>query len=65
ATSLRNTHNGQWTLSVSDLEGGSLARLRGWTLNLTGVPEPGTYAVVTGLALAALGLARAGSRRFR
>lgn len=34
--------DGTWTLYVEDLVPGQQATLHSWTLNLTGIPEPGT-----------------------
>lgn len=45
---------GAWTLAISDLEPGNMARLSGWGMTLTGVPEPETYAGLTGAGLACL-----------
>jgi subtilisin-like proprotein convertase family protein len=46
--------NGNWTLFVADLSSGSAHQLDGWGLELTLVPEPGAWAVVTGLSLLGL-----------
>ena len=43
---------GAWTLAISDLEPGNMARLSGWGMTLSGVPEPETYAGLTGAGLA-------------
>lgn len=47
------SHMGSWTLAISDLESGNLARMTGWGMTLTGVPEPEEYAALAtgGLAL--------------
>lgn len=50
--------NGVWTLALTDLESGGLARLEGWGMTLTGVPEPAAYGWLAGGALLALGLWR-------
>ena len=34
--------NGSWTLFVADQSAGGVSTLNGWTLTVTGVPEPGT-----------------------
>lgn len=47
--------NGNWTLFVADLEPGSIGTLESWGLNITGVPEPSTGAL---LLLGALLLGR-------
>ncbi len=49
---------GAWTLAISDLEPGNMARLSGWGMTLSGVPEPETYAGMTGAALAGLWIFR-------
>ena len=40
-----------WTLTVSDMQAGGIAKLENYTLTVTGIPEPGS------MALAALGVA--------
>jgi hypothetical protein len=35
--------NGNWTLFVADLSGGGNQTLNGWSLSITGVPEPTTF----------------------
>jgi subtilisin-like proprotein convertase family protein len=47
--------NGAWTISITDLSGGDAATLGNWGLELTGVPEPSTYASIFGIM--ALGFA--------
>jgi len=37
--------NGTWTLYIADLSGGGQSTLLNWTLNITAVPEPGTWAM--------------------
>ncbi len=44
--------NGTWTLQVIDMETGGMARLVGWGLQITAVPEPHEYALVAGFGLA-------------
>jgi subtilisin-like proprotein convertase family protein len=56
--------NGDWTLFVADLSGGSQYRLDSWELDLTShppVPEPQAWAAATGLLLIGI----AGWRRCR
>ncbi len=50
--------NGTWTLQVMDLGDGSTMRLLSWGLEITAVPEPHEYALVTGLGLAGFALYR-------
>jgi len=50
--------DGQWTLSVSDLESGGLARLDAWGLVLAVVPEPADYACIAGAGLVGFALWR-------
>ncbi len=49
--------NGDWTLFVADLSGGSAHTLNGWSLEITGIPEP-SGAVLLGFGLAALAVRR-------
>jgi hypothetical protein len=49
---------GSWTLAVTDLETGNLARLSGWGMTLTGVPEPEEYAAMAGAGLVLFGVWR-------
>ncbi len=46
------TGNGDWRISVGDLEAGGTMRLASWSLTLTGeaVPEPGTWAAIVAMA---------------
>lgn len=37
--------NGTWTLFIADLSGGGQSTLLDWRLNITSVPEPGTWAM--------------------
>jgi subtilisin-like proprotein convertase family protein len=50
--------NGTWALYVADLSGGGSATLGNWTLNITMVPEPGTWALFGGGILMLLGINR-------
>ena len=50
--------NGAWTLFLADLAGGGNSALNSWGLEITPVPEPHEYAIVTGAALAAFALWR-------
>lgn len=43
--------NGVWTLLISDLSGGNIAVLDGWSVSGVAVPEPGAWTVVAGTAL--------------
>jgi hypothetical protein len=43
--------NGTWTLFVAGLESGGTTTLNGWSLQVTGVPEPLTCTLGTGLLL--------------
>lgn len=45
--------NGVWTLAISDFAETGESTLVSWGLQLTGVPEPRTYALATGVALMA------------
>ena len=38
--------NGGWTLFIADLSGGSTTTLNSWSMQITGVPEPGTVSLV-------------------
>ncbi len=51
ATLGSNSPAGSWTLAISDLESGNLARMTGWGMTLTGVPEVEEYAVMSGAGL--------------
>lgn len=54
--------SGQWTLFVADLEAGGQARLDSWALNIdvAPVPEPGAWALASGLGLLGFALWRRG-----
>ncbi len=54
----RGSPNGLWTLSVTDLESGGLARVTSWGLTVTAVPEPGAAVAAAAAALAAFGIFR-------
>lgn len=56
------TPDGQWTLSVTDLSTGSLARVEAWGMSLEVVPEPETTAVVGAAGLLAFALWRRRTR---
>ena len=44
--------NGDWKLFVQDFVGGDVGSIAGgWSMNLTAVPEPGTYAAIVASAL--------------
>lgn len=45
--------NGNWNLFVADLSGGGTAQLTGWSMSITAVPEPQTYAMAAGSLLVA------------
>ncbi len=45
--------NGDWTLLVADLASGNLAKLNGWGISGTTVPEPAATAVFSGLVMLA------------
>lgn len=53
--------NGQWTLFIADLSGGSQSTLVSWGLTVVTVPEPQTWAMVAG----GLGMLLAVRRRAR
>ena len=54
--------NGAWTLLVADLGSGNLAKLNGWGISGTTVPEPAATAAAAGLSALLAAFAR---RRFR
>jgi len=54
--------NGTWTLYIADLSGGGQSTLLNWTLNITAVPEPGTWAMGIAGGLILFGFARRFSR---
>lgn len=43
--------NGSWNLFVADLSTGGEFELRSWSIQITPVPEPETYAVVGGAGM--------------
>lgn len=43
--------NGSWTLFIASLESGGTTTLNGWSMQVTGVPEPLTCTLGTGLLL--------------
>ncbi len=58
--------NGVWTLAISDFAETGESTLVSWGLELSGVPEPRTYALATGVALMAFAsLARRNRRQAR
>lgn len=38
--------NGDWTLYLADLSSGDISQVTGWTLSITAVPEPTTWAML-------------------
>lgn len=50
--------SGTWTLFVADVSAGGTATLESWALELSGVPEPVSTSLVTGLVLLGLALFR-------
>ena len=40
------TVNGSWTLFLADLSSGDISQVTGWSLNITAVPEPTTWAMI-------------------
>jgi hypothetical protein len=46
AESNGRTINGTWTLFLADMSGGSTMTLNGWSLDITAVPEPATWALI-------------------
>lgn len=50
--------NGTWSLFVADVMPGGQAQLVSWSLGFTTVPEPGGYAGIVGVGLAAWVMAR-------
>lgn len=52
--------SGTWTLYLSDLDGGATAQIDSWALNLNTrvIPEPGTWALASGLGLLGFALWR-------
>jgi subtilisin-like proprotein convertase family protein len=55
--------SGTWTLNISDRAFLDEGFLLGWSLNVTAVPEPGTYALLVGVGLPLLMLGRRRMRR--
>ena len=49
--------NGNWVLFLSDLAGGNTAEVNSWTLNVTTVPEPSSWALMV-IGAGALGIVR-------
>jgi hypothetical protein len=50
-----------WTLTVADMQSGATARFDSWTLEVSGVPEPGSASlVILGLAAVLAGRRRGG-----
>jgi subtilisin-like proprotein convertase family protein len=45
--------NGTWSLFVSDLSSGSTHQLSSWSMEITAVPEPSSYAAVIAIGLVA------------
>lgn len=45
--------NGTWTLFLADMSGGDVMTLNGWSLDITAVPEPSTWALIIFGAVAA------------
>jgi subtilisin-like proprotein convertase family protein len=43
--------NGAWTLFVADVSGGGAFAVRGWSVDLVAIPEPGAMVLTTALAL--------------
>ena len=50
--------NGAWTLFLADVASGGNSALNGWGMEITPVPEPHEYAILTGVGLAAFALWR-------
>ena len=52
--------NGNWTLYIADVSGGSVSTLTSWTLEIAAVPEPGSLVegAVAVLFLGGIGLYR-------
>lgn len=38
--------NGNWTLFLADLSAGDISQVTGWSLEITSVPEPSTWAMI-------------------
>jgi len=38
--------NGDWTLFLSDMSSGDISQITGWSLTITAVPEPTTWAMI-------------------
>jgi len=38
--------NGNWTLFLADMSSGDMSQITGWTLSITAVPEPTTWAML-------------------
>jgi hypothetical protein len=61
--SVNGTPDGQWTLSVTDLESGGLARVAAWGMTVSAVPEHDSTLLVAAGALAGVVLLRERRRR--
>lgn len=48
--------NGTWTLNISDNATGDTGSISGWSMNITSVPEPSTFALLGMMAAGALGV---------
>lgn len=48
---LNQNPNGSWTLFLADLSSGGQSTVVSWGVQITAVPEPDTYAALTGIAL--------------
>lgn len=47
ATAFDNTTaNGNWTLFLADLSAGDISQVQSWSLEITSVPEPSTWAMI-------------------
>ncbi|MBL9127623.1 MAG: proprotein convertase P-domain-containing protein [Verrucomicrobiales bacterium] len=63
ATFVGTNPNGDWKLFVQDFFGGDTGSIAsGWSMNLTAVPEPGTYTAIAAAGLMGFALLRARSR---
>jgi hypothetical protein len=48
--------NGTWTLTITDNASGDTATISSWSMNITSVPEPGTFALLGVMAAGAIGV---------